>query len=102
MSLPIKKNTEVEITRVDEAGNPIVYFEGKPYTGMVHYMVGGKIGSEIEYKNGYEEGFQRLYHENGTVEFECQMKYGDPVRGSWIEWDEDGNIIADETKDSDT
>ena len=38
-------------------------------TGVTYYT-SGKVKSKENYKNGYEEGINTIYYENGNIEYE--------------------------------
>jgi antitoxin component YwqK of YwqJK toxin-antitoxin module len=57
---------------------------------FVHYHEDGTVGSEGEYRDGYEEGPWKDYHENGRLAAKGKYARG-KEHGRWRFWDRDGH-----------
>ena len=85
---------EFDIEQLDGGGVPILFYDGKPFTGIVYQLEkDGSLGYEEEYENGYQEGWVRYYHPNGKLEQECKKHLNIMVDGTFKKWDEHGNLI---------
>lgn len=69
-------------------------YNGTPFTGVTYeYWPNTQIlNNESEYVDGYEEGLQREYHQNGQLRLEYYKK-DDFVYNYMKKWDEQGNLI---------
>lgn len=93
MTLRIKEE-ELELVKLDAGGVPVYHYQGKPFTGVVLiYEDEGWLAVEEEYGNGFQEGWVRIYHENGQLEQEYKMHNNVQIPGSFKEWDKEGNLI---------
>lgn len=85
---------EAEIDQLDGGGTPIIYFKGKPFTGIVYENeVDGSLAWEEEYLNSYQEGWTKYYYKNGKIKEEYKSHNNKVVEGTFKEWDEKGNLI---------
>lgn len=74
-----------------------IYVNGKPEGLCKEWYDNGRIKTEIEYKNGKRNGITTTYFRNGQKE--AEMLYEDNFFVKDIgRWDEDGNIVEDETQ----
>ena len=89
------KDEDLEFIDIDGGGIPIYHYQGKPFTGIiVDYFFGTNIiAGETEYINGYQEGVDRVYYENGKIEYEC-FKKDNKLHGIYRDWDKEGNLIS--------
>jgi antitoxin component YwqK of YwqJK toxin-antitoxin module len=88
------RSEDLELVGVDGGGVEILHYKGKPFTGIcLTYEDAGWLSVEEEFQNGYQEGWVRLYYENGQLEEEYFMHNNimDPDLGG--AWDEQGNPI---------
>lgn len=73
MSLRVKQE-DLEHAGFDGGGSEILHYKGKPFTGIkLIYEDAGWLSGEIEYQNGYREGWEREYYEDGQLESEFKM-----------------------------
>lgn len=91
------KEERLEFVDLDGGGRPIYKYNGKPFTGfIIEYFPQNLevIESEIEYQNGYQDGYEREFYENGKLknEFHCKNNMLDGVSKRW---DEEGNLISE-------
>ncbi|NAS30949.1 hypothetical protein GTQ40_08215 [Flavobacteriaceae bacterium R38] len=85
----------LEYFGLDGGGSEILYYEGKPFTGIgIEYYKSGALLTEFEYQNGYLEGLQRGYHENGQINEEYLLKNNIVVPGTFKEFDQEGNLLG--------
>ena len=76
----------------------IVYFDGKPFTGIAFSMWDEKhLKEEAEITNGKLDGVYKEYHENGQLKKEIVYKNG-IVDGVGKEYLEDGQLVEDYLK----
>ncbi|MDV2448936.1 hypothetical protein CMU93_15665 [Elizabethkingia anophelis] len=68
------KDEELEFIYIDGGGTPIYHYQGKPFTGMLLEYYDNILYRENEYINGYEDGVERVFYENGKVKNEFQSK----------------------------
>ncbi len=55
-----------ELTNKGSEESPIMYFEGKLFTGEGCYVYeNGQIGFALGYKNGERDGLAKYWYENG-------------------------------------
>ncbi|OBS13475.1 hypothetical protein ATE49_12490 [Elizabethkingia miricola] len=87
------KEEELEFIDIDGGGTPIYHYQGKPFTGMLLEYYDNILYREIEYINGYEDGVERVFYENGKVKNEFQSK-DNKLNGICKDWDEEGNLIS--------
>ncbi|WP_333809341.1 hypothetical protein [Flavobacterium sp.] len=83
MSLRVKQE-DLKLVGIDSGGSEILHYKGKPFTGIkLIYEDAGWLSGEIEFKNGYREGWEREYYENGQLESEVKMHNNIAVPGTW-------------------
>ncbi|WP_407500597.1 toxin-antitoxin system YwqK family antitoxin [Elizabethkingia anophelis] len=87
------KEEDLEFIDIDGGGTPIYHYQGKPFTGMLLEYYDNILYREIEYINGYEDGVERVFYENGKVKNEFQSK-NNKLNGICKDWDEEGNLIS--------
>ena len=87
-------DSEMDIEGFDAGGGEIYYYQGKPFTGVLEETSNGILICEIECKNGYPEGLQRHFHNNGQLREESFIKFNNPF-GIMREWDENGNLLSE-------
>jgi len=90
---PKIKSDDLEFKGIDGGGIPIYHHNGKPFSGVVLEYYGEVLDGEIEYVNGYQEGAERNYYKNGSLESELMLK-DNKLHGVCSEWDEEGNLIT--------
>ncbi|HET7077925.1 MAG TPA: hypothetical protein VFM49_10800 [Chloroflexia bacterium] len=112
----------VPFDNLDFDGNEFAFWEGKLLTGVAYDLQpNGRVWSEVEYIDGYEEGIGRTWYPSGQLQDETTYHHGakaGPER-QWFEngklkretifehsirvkeriWDEAGNLIRDFTID---
>lgn len=91
------KEEKLTLIRLDGGGLPVYNYKGKPFTGFIIEYFPNKMGvieSEIEYTNGYQEGVEREFYENGNMKYEFHTK-NNMLDGVTKRWDEDGNLISE-------
>lgn len=89
------KDEDLEFIGIDGGGIPIYHYQGKPFTGIiVDYFTGSNIvAGETEYINGYRDGVDREYYENGKIQYEFNSK-NNKLHGICKDWDENGNLLS--------
>lgn len=86
---------DLEHAGFDGGGSEILHYKKKPFTGtMIDYEDDGSLAFEIEYENGYREGWIRYYHPNGQLEEEHQLHNNVVVSGTFKKYDEEGNYLG--------
>jgi len=71
-------------------------YNKKPFTGIFFTSYeDGKLKSEINIIDGFENGFERFYYENGKISIERIYKNGELI--SVKEFKEDGNLTSEST-----
>ncbi len=95
--LRIRVNTQeeedetFEFIDVDDAGNVVYNYKGKPFSGIIEHYGEGKLVGEEEFIDGHLGGLQRDYFENGKVKSEY-YEYYSRLDGDFKIWDEKGNL----------
>lgn len=89
------KEEELEFVGIDGGGIPIYNYQGNPFTGIiVDYFFGTNIiAGETEYINGYQDGVEREYYENGNIKNEIHSR-NNKLHGNCKRWDEQGNLLS--------
>ena len=87
------KDEDLEFTGIDGGGIPIYHYQEKPFTGILLEYYDEILYREIEYKNGYEEGVENVYYENGKIQYEFNSK-NNKLHGICKDWDENGNLLS--------
>lgn len=83
MSLRVKQE-DLELVGIDSGGSEILHYKGEPFTGIkLIYEDAGWLSGEIEFKNGYREGWEREFYENGQLESEVKMHNNIAVPDTW-------------------
>lgn len=83
MSLRVKQE-DLELVGVDGGGIAMLNYKGKPFTGiMLIYEDAGWLSREVEYQDGYREGWERDYYEDGQLEEEVKMHNNRAVPDTW-------------------
>jgi antitoxin component YwqK of YwqJK toxin-antitoxin module len=87
---------QLQYAGFDGGGIARYNYKGKPFTGFIiyNYFKSGTIAAEIEYTNGYQEGVEREFYENGKMKNEFHTK-NNMLDGVTKCWDEDGNLISE-------
>ena len=94
MELRIEED-ELTCVELDGGGTPIWEYQGKRFTGILIIIEkDGTLGSEQECQDGFEEGWYRAYHKNGTLIEEYKIHYNIVVPGTFKTWDEEGNFTG--------
>ncbi|SHE81176.1 toxin-antitoxin system YwqK family antitoxin [Pedobacter caeni] len=97
---------DLQYKSIDAGGGNMYDYRGLPFTGtIVEFHNNGNLIGETECKNGYTNGWQRLYYSTGQIEreyyVECNRNY--KSYKCWdevgklqmhIEYDENGNEIS--------
>jgi antitoxin component YwqK of YwqJK toxin-antitoxin module len=85
---------EAETEKLDGGGVPIIFYKGKPFTGIVYENFDdGTLGREEEYIDSYQEGWTRYYFRDGKIAKEYKSHNNNVIEGTFKEWDEKGNLI---------
>lgn len=91
----IRKNSEqLELWYFDGGGIPVYRYNGVPFTGIVEEYDNGVLYAEDEYVNGFQEGWMRVYHQNGQLQIEVKKHNNDPIVGTYKEYSENGTLIS--------
>lgn len=83
---------DLENKGTDSGGGIILYYQGRPFTGIIEEFSNGILIGESEFTNGHLGGVQREYYPSGTIKEEYFIHFN-KVEGSFKEWDENGNLI---------
>lgn len=91
------KEERLEFVYLDGRGRAMYNYKGKPFTGLLieYYDNSSVIFSETEYQNGYEDGVEREFYENGKMKYENHRK-NNMLDGICKDWDKDGNLISEQ------
>lgn len=96
MKLRIKEE-DLELAGVDGGGSEILHYQGKPFTGiLIDYDVNDNarfLCMEVEFENGYREGWVRYYHANGKLEQEYFLHNNLVKPDTYKEYDDEGNLL---------
>jgi antitoxin component YwqK of YwqJK toxin-antitoxin module len=89
------KEEDLEFIDIDGGGIPIYHYQGKPFTGIIidYFLDTNVVAGETEYINGYQEGVERVYYDNGKLKHEFHLK-DNKLHGVCKDWDEKGNLIS--------
>lgn len=88
---------DLEYTGFDGGGRAMYNYKRKPFSGFLieYYDNSTVIFSETEYQNGYEDGVEREFYENGKMKYENHSK-NNRLDGLCRDWDKDGNLISEQ------
>jgi antitoxin component YwqK of YwqJK toxin-antitoxin module len=87
-----RDDSDMHLIGFDVGGGEIYHYKNNPFTGMLfENYPNGNLNYEIECVNGYPEGAERHYYQNGQLMEESYLKYNLSY-GIMKEWDEDGNL----------
>lgn len=93
-------DTDLEYAGIDAGGGNMWNYQGKPFTGVIEeFYSNGNLAGETECKEGYTEGVQRLYYEDGRLERDCSKRHNH-FYGTSRYWDESGNLLLHVEYDS--
>jgi len=87
------KEEDLEFIDIDGGGIPIYHYQGKPFTGLMMEYYGKELFRELGYVNGYQEGIERVFYDNGKIKHEFYLK-NNKLHGECKQWDEEGNLIS--------
>lgn len=86
---------ELYLRGFDVGGKEIFDYEGQPFTGIWETRNDGILYSEIEYKDGYQEGFKTTYHfPGGNIKSQIFMKHNN-FDGIFKTWDANGVVTKE-------
>ena len=87
-------DNDLQYAGIDAGGGNMYNYKNQPFTGIIEeFYANGNLTGEIECKNGYSDGLQTTYYENGQMQEEYYLKYN-RFYGSYKRWDENGNLIS--------
>ena len=87
------EDEDVEFAGNDAGGGSMWNYKGQPFTGILEdFCENGNLIGEIECKNGYKDGLQTAFYENGLPKEEYHEKYN-RCYGPYKYWDEEGILI---------
>lgn len=87
------KETDLKQTGTDADGNPVYFYNGKPFTGLcLTYNKEGWLEGEEEYYRGNLGGQVRNYYPSGQLKSEYSIQEGEIQTGTYKEYDEAGNL----------
>ncbi|AQX04351.1 hypothetical protein BAX97_00255 [Elizabethkingia meningoseptica] len=87
------KDEDLEFIDIDGGGIPIYHYQGKPFTGIMMEYYNNELYRELGYVNGYQEGVERVFYDNGKIKHEFHLK-DNKFHGECKDWDEKGNLIS--------
>lgn len=87
------REEDLEFIDIDGGGIPIYNYQGIPFTGLLLEYYDNTFYREIEYINGYQDGIERVFYENGNIKHEFHSK-NNKLHGICKDWDEQGNLLS--------
>lgn len=93
MSILRIREEDLEFIDIDGGGIPIYHYQGNPFTGLLLEYYDNIFHREIEYINGYQDGVERVFYENGNIKYEFHSKNNKP-HGTTKHWDDQGNLLS--------
>ncbi len=92
-----KRYTGVVIKTVKQGGNIFYYHvENGLLQRQIGYYLSGQLFRDFSYVDGVTHGEMKVFHENGQQKIAYTSVDGQ-VEGTFIMWDEDGNITRELT-----
>ena len=86
----------VDLDDLEEDDSDRAWFRGEPFTGQaVETYRNGVRASLTSYVKGHEEGLQKIWREDGTLETESTLRRGNAVGAAFL-WHPSG-ALAEET-----
>ena len=80
----------IEFTLLD-ADEDMALYDGEPFSGIAYSLyLNGRLRSEHPFRNGFEEGLCRDWHENGQLAAKWSAARGQATR--LLEWFESGIV----------
>jgi antitoxin component YwqK of YwqJK toxin-antitoxin module len=84
---------DLEYAGIDAGGGSMFNYRGQPFTGIIEeFDQNDTLVGEMEFRNGYKDGVQRLYCQNSQMEQEYFEKYK-RFYDTYKYWDANGNLI---------
>ncbi|MFP9117373.1 toxin-antitoxin system YwqK family antitoxin [Flavobacterium sp. RNTU_13] len=90
------RDEDLEFAGIDGGGIAMYTYQGKPFTGIIEdyfFENEEQLASETEYLDGYQQGIETTYHENGKIATHFTSS-NNKLHGECKQWDEDGNLIS--------
>ena len=82
----------VDRSALDSSVNGLYFLGDQLFSGeSVETLKNGTMATLTTYVDGVEEGPHRMWHDNGSLEFSCELHDGNPV-GLARSWAEDGRL----------
>lgn len=89
------REEDLKLEGIDSGGSEKLSYEGKPFSGvMLIYEDDGWRSAEIDFENGFREGWERYYFENGQLEEEYKTHNNIMVADTYSRFDEEGNLLG--------
>lgn len=90
------KDEDLEFSGVDGGGIAMYTYQGKPFTGIIedYFFDTGKLAGETEYVDGYQDGIETTYYQNGKIAAYIVSR-NNKLHGECKSWDDAGNLISD-------
>jgi antitoxin component YwqK of YwqJK toxin-antitoxin module len=86
---------ELDLLGFDVGGTEIFSYQGQPFTGILETKTNGIIYCEEEYKNGYKEGLQTMYHfPSGNIRSQIFLRNNN-FDGIFKTWDDNGVVTKE-------
>lgn len=85
-------DTALYANGLDGGGVEIYEYNGQPFTGVVEEYKNNILIGSYSYINGYREGLQKDYWNNGQLATEC-IEHNNIVINYMKHWDELGNLL---------
>lgn len=84
---------DLKVVGLDGGGIVIYHYKERPFSGVVYDEEDGYVAWEVEYKEGYQEGWVKYYFRSGKLRQESKKHNNEIIEGTFKEWDENGNLI---------
>ena len=89
-----KRSDELELSYFDGGGVPVYRYNSVPFTGIVEEYENSILYAEDEYVKGFQEGWMKIYHDNGQLQIEVQKHNNTQIAGTYKEYDQNGTLIS--------
>ncbi|MEO1619054.1 MAG: hypothetical protein AAFV88_24595 [Planctomycetota bacterium] len=91
-----KQIDKVDAECLEITGDQAYLLDGVPFNGTaVHYRSNGSTESELEFRDGIQNGLVRDWNVNGQLIFEGEMRNG-VYHGTCNTWNDSGQLVEEE------
>jgi antitoxin component YwqK of YwqJK toxin-antitoxin module len=86
-------DSNLEYVGIDAGGGNMWNYNGTPFTGIIEeFYDNGNLVGEREFKDGYTNGIQTIYYENGQIKEEYFLRYNRNYN-TYKYWNENGVLL---------